>query len=115
MPATANSKANRYVCCGIALAPLLIVQIWTFVLCGVAGHDYEMGAEPGTLFLHCGRCGHRSPGWALNGTPDAVNRLVSHAAAPPAARPPVAPKPVLRLSLQHDRARILPFTRSLAR
>ena len=36
-------------------------------LCGLRGHDALLRRERNRLFLECVDCGHRTPGWQLDG------------------------------------------------
>jgi hypothetical protein len=89
-------------------------MMWTISLCHLRCHDYGLCLERGSMFLHCVRCGHRSPGWALDGRLDTTGTQVSHAAAPAPVVPPLLPQPVPRQATYQQRARVLPFTRSFA-
>jgi hypothetical protein len=87
-------------------------MMWTSALCRLWRHDYGLGLERGALFLHCVRCGHRSPGWELDGRMATTGTQVSRAAA--AAVVARAVEPVRRRATYQHRARVLPFTRSFA-
>lgn len=42
-------------------------NMWTLVrrlFC--LNHDYGITAEPGTIFMRCRRCGHRTTGWHVD-------------------------------------------------
>ena len=75
--------------------------------CYLAGrHAYGVGRAPGTVFLRCVHCGHRSRGWE-------VARSKERPSATSGARrpisditPPAGPGRV---------ARVVPFVRSVAR
>ena len=71
-----------------------------FITCYLSGrHDYSMGREPGTLFLWCVKCGHRSPGWTVEAT-----RAIGSSTK----------DPVLAVTSSRPVGRLLPFTRTTA-
>jgi hypothetical protein len=86
--------------------------MWNLVRCYLSGrHDYGVGCEPGSIFLRCVHCGHRSSGWTVE--PKATSAEAYRPNVPravvPAARPVLAvvPPPAVR-------ARVIPFQRSAA-
>jgi len=38
-------------------------------------HDYAIRAEPGTIFLRCRHCGHRTRGWTLDTRPEELRGI----------------------------------------
>ena len=75
--------------------------------CYLAGrHAYGVGRAPGTVFLRCVHCGHRSPGWEVErrkARPPAMTGARRHL---PDSTTPAGPGRV---------ARVVPFVRSVAR
>ncbi len=93
--------------------------MWNLLRCYLSGrHDYGVGCEPGTIFLRCVHCGHRSAGWTV----DPRMATASHRAAPvPVPVPTTAPprfdrvRPRLRVAnAPRASARVIPFERSVA-
>jgi hypothetical protein len=42
--------------------------VWNLLNCYLSGrHDFGVKCEPGAIFLRCVHCGHRSPGWSIDG------------------------------------------------
>ncbi len=78
--------------------------------CYLSGrHDYGMSREPGALYLRCAKCGHRSPGWAVD-EPLAGARKRPSEATPVRTRAEVAP--VAAFVSDEPSARVLPFVRT---
>lgn len=57
--------------------------------CLLVGHDDYLSREPHRLFLRCGECGRRTPGWPIGMNPPRIT-----AAARPRAVPIGAPRSI---------------------
>lgn len=70
--------------------------MWTLLrrlLC--LNHDYGITAEPGTIFMRCRKCGHRTAGWQVDADQVNAPRPSAHQNAP--LSQPITPALGLRL------------------
>lgn len=85
--------------------------------CYLSGrHEYGVGCEPGTIFLRCVHCGHRSTGWAVDArATTAAPRPVPAPAPTPAVTRFVPDVKHLRVVTgARASARVIPFQRTAA-
>lgn len=85
--------------------------------CYLSGrHEYGVGCEPGTIFLRCVHCGHRSTGWTVDARATATADRPAPAAVPAPAVNRFAPavRHLRVVTSSRVSGRVIPFQRSAA-
>ena len=45
---------------------LVAIVMWIKrVWCGIVGHEYQLHAAPGRIYLQCAACDRQTPGWVI--------------------------------------------------
>lgn len=92
--------------------------MWNLLRCYLSGrHEYGVGCEPGTIFLRCVHCGHRSAGWTVHARSTSAETRPGPVPVPTAAASHFERvQPRLRVvNAPRISARVIPFQRSVAR